>query len=110
MYIATTHAETCHPVNMVSRIFSHYFRSSDRKRSQARLMTMLDLGRPQRDGHQAVLLGGYRPMAFRSVPCGAGRIPDALGCYRQPDMLRPNAISVQPPAANILTFGGFCAA
>jgi len=26
-------------------------------------------------------------MAFRPVPCGAGCVPDALGCYRQLDML-----------------------
>src|SRR6516165_12012697 len=67
------------------------FASSDRKQLPARLRTMLILARPprsfQRDGHQAILLGGYRPMAFRPVPCGAGCFPDALGCYRQLDML-----------------------
>src|ERR1700739_3237035 len=30
MYMATTHTQTCRPVNMVSRIFSHYFSAQPR--------------------------------------------------------------------------------
>src|ERR1700756_2726129 len=87
MYMATTHTQTCYPVNMVPYIFSHYFSHAAPRRTTSPAAST-SYGQQGRQTGQNCLLGCGSSRRQAAKLLLAFRSLDPFRALREPDRRR----------------------